>query len=172
LEEDFPYERRKKVRKYLLSIIGVCGVIFLLAGIVVAQTDKPIEGSDVEDVEFSYGMVNSVSSTQLDLSEYDYDTNQETAVIYVIDENTKVEGADGLKGIVSGDGAEVKYEVKEGKKIAKTITIEKQDAEGEIDREPADAEPNVGLEASEQAIEAQGSTEIGAKATKEEIKIQ
>jgi hypothetical protein len=137
LGKELPLLKEKKMRKYLLSVLGVGAVIFMSAGILSAQeAETPVaeDSSTVvkEETEFSYGVVNAVDASKLVLDEYDYDTNQETSVTYAITADTKIEGVENVAGIAVGDGAEVEYATLEGNKNAKVITIEKQSLENEI----------------------------------------
>lgn len=137
-----------------LVSLGMAGIDVFAQAEDAAQEMKASTGS--EESEFAYGLVDRIDSNQLVLAEYDYDTNNEVNTAYSLTEDTKIEGIEEKSGISAGDGAEIEYENKDGKKIAKTISIEKQSLEGEINED----------------MGAEGAAETKTDAAFEEIKIQ
>lgn len=78
-----------------------------------------------EELEFSYGVVRSLSSNELVVRQYD-DEGEEVDVTYIIDINVELKNVDALEDIAVGDSVEIEYVVKDGKKVAKIITVEKE----------------------------------------------
>ena len=78
-----------------------------------------------EELEFSYGVVRSLSSNELVVREDD-DEGKEVDVTYVIAPKVELKNANGLKDIAVGDSVEVEYVVKDGKKVAKIITVDRE----------------------------------------------
>ncbi len=96
-----------------------------------------------DETEFSFGTVKNVTDNQLVVSEYDYESNADVDVTYEVSAKTEFENAASLKEVKTGDSVDVDYLVKDGKKNAVTITVEKPLAEGEetaLEPEPAAAE--------------------------------
>jgi len=79
-----------------------------------------------EELESSYGIVKSLSSNELVVKQYD-DEGEEVDVTYIIDIKVELKNVDALEKIAVGDSVEVEYVVKDGKKVAKIITVEKED---------------------------------------------
>jgi len=79
-----------------------------------------------EELETSYGVVRSLSSNELVIKQYD-DEGEEVDVTYVIDSNVELKNVDALGKIAVGDSVEVEYVVKDGQKLARIITVEKED---------------------------------------------
>lgn len=77
-----------------------------------------------EDLEYSFGVVQQVSPTQIVVREYDYLTDQETDVTYHVDSSVELENVDSVDGIKVGDDVEVDYVMKDGNKVAVTIAVE------------------------------------------------
>jgi len=150
------------VRKFLILFLLAGLVVLTAAGIGFAQETDVMDEADApvefEEADFSYGLVNKLEANQLILDEFDYDTNQEVSVTYTISADTKLEGAANLSDIAVGDGAEVKYDTKEGQRIAKSIMVEKEFIEGEA--------------ATDEAVEDEGVVEEKEEAPQEEIKLQ
>lgn len=86
-----------------------------------------------EETEYSWGTVSSISSNQIVVSEYNSETEENSEVTYTLDPNTKLENVDSLKDIAAGDNVNIEYVVKNGKKIAKIITVEKSSSSEEED---------------------------------------
>lgn len=84
----------------------------------------PQEGEE-EPTEFSYGTVKSVSAGEFVLTEYDYDNDKDIDVTYTVPTEATFEGVTKLEEIVIGDAVDIDYAVKDGKRIASTIAVEK-----------------------------------------------
>jgi len=78
-----------------------------------------------EELEYSWGKVSSITSDQIVVKEYDYDSDTETDVTYTIDPKVTVKNIAALKDIKVGESVSIDYLVVDGKNIAKVITVEK-----------------------------------------------
>lgn len=112
------------MKKYLVftTVLMLNFLICSVSGVSLAQE---------EETEYSWGTVSSVSSNQIVVSEYDYETDENSEVTYTLAPNTEFENVDSLKDIAVGDNVDIEYVVKNGKKVAKTITVEKSSSEEE-----------------------------------------
>ncbi|MBL7131123.1 MAG: hypothetical protein ISS45_06955 [Candidatus Omnitrophica bacterium] len=122
--------------KKLLVATALLGLSFLFGSmwsVSLAQEEEETEYS------YSWGTVSSVSSNRIVVSEYDYDSAEEVSVTYTVDPNVTLKNADSLKDIAVGDNLDIEYVVKNGKKVAKIITVEKS-SEGEYTPSETDEE--------------------------------
>ena len=62
---------------------------------------------------------------------YDYDSDEEKTIEITADKDTKLENAAMLSNINKGDWVDVTYGVKDGKNLAKSIMVEKEEKEEE-----------------------------------------
>ena len=79
-----------------------------------------------EELKSSYGIVRSLSSNELVVRQYD-DEWEEVDVTYIIDINVELKNVDAVKDIAVGDSVKIEYAVKDGEKVAKIITVEKEE---------------------------------------------
>jgi len=86
-----------------------------------AQVEPP-----AEETEYSYGTVSSISANQIVVKEYDYDSDTESDVTYEIDPAVTLEGVASVSEIAAGDTVDVEYIVKDNKKVAKILSVEKE----------------------------------------------
>ena len=84
-----------------------------------------------EEMEYSWGTVSKVSSNQIVVPQYDYESGEEVDVTYTVDPNVELENVDSLKSIAVGDNVDINYVIKGDKRIAKVITVEKTSYEEE-----------------------------------------
>jgi len=84
-----------------------------------------------EEVEYSWGRVSSLSSNQITVKEYDYESDEEVDVTYVIDPKVKIENVNSLEEITIGDSVGIDFVVRKDKKVAKVIIVEKSSYEEE-----------------------------------------
>ena len=78
-----------------------------------------------EDIEYSWGTVKSISSSQIVVTEYDYDNDEDVEATYSVDPKVELIGVKSLEDIAVGDSLDIEYIIQSGKKIAKVITVEK-----------------------------------------------
>jgi len=77
-----------------------------------------------------YGEVQSVDvqdKGSLTVQYYDYDADDEKAMVVVLDAGTKLENANSIADIKKGDWADVTYSVDAGKNKALSIIVEKEE---------------------------------------------
>lgn len=112
---------------------------FLPNGLLAQEAEQPAAqeavepAAEVEETEFSYGTVTSVSSNQIVVSEYDYESDQDVDVTYTVPADVKLEGVASLQEIAVGDAIDIDFLIKGGQKVASLITVEKpieEDEEG------------------------------------------
>lgn len=85
-----------------------------------------------------YGEVQvmNAAASSLTVQYYDYDSDEEKTIEIVADKDTKIENAAAIANIVKGDWVDTTYVIADGKNVAKSIIIEKEEKEEE---KPADA---------------------------------
>jgi hypothetical protein len=94
-------------------------------------------------VEYSSGTVQAISPTQIMLREYDYETDADADVSYIIDTNVKLENVDSISDIAVGDIADIDYIMRDGRRVAKHIFVEKLFDAGEGEMLPPLEEPGI-----------------------------
>ena len=106
-----------------------------------AITAAPAATTAVQPQEISiYGEVKAVNPTtsSMAVQYYDYDSDEEKTVEITSDSNTKMENAATINDIKQGNWADVIYTVTNGKNIAKSIIVEKEeDAPAEMPKPEA-----------------------------------
>ena len=60
---------------------------------------------------------------------YDYDSDEEKTAEIMADKDTKIDNAASLAGINKGDWVDVTYTLTDGKNIAKSVMVEKEEKE-------------------------------------------
>jgi len=127
------------MKKYLLAV----AMIGLVAGLAYAQDQQPpanqapaqpaaeaVSAGPVQPQEVSiYGEVKSVNMAagSVAIQYYDYDSDEEKSIEIIVDAATKMENAKEVVDIKPGNWADVVYSVKDGKNIAKSIIVEKEE---------------------------------------------
>jgi hypothetical protein len=99
-------------RNFLLVLILVLS--FAVQGPLFAQE---------ENLEYSWGIVKNVSSNQIIVTEYDFDKEDKIDVEYLFDKDVELEGVRSVMDIKSGAEVDVTYLAKDGKKLAKSLTV-------------------------------------------------
>ena len=86
--------------------------------------------SEAENISWVWGEVKSIDSAaaSLNVMYMDYQTDEEKELLLVADSQTKYEGVNDLNGIKVADTASIDYIIKDGKNIARNISIEKIEA--------------------------------------------
>jgi hypothetical protein len=82
-------------------------------------------------MEYSWGRVSSLSSNQITVKEYDYESDEEVDVTYAIDPEVKIENVNSLEEITIGDSVGIDFVVRDSEKVAKVIIVEKSSYEEE-----------------------------------------
>ena len=101
----------------LIKVAVLIGVFCLAISLAHAQ----------EEPEYAYGVVTSASGDQIVISEYDYETDMDVDISFTVTEDTIIDGVGSISDISAGDNAEIDYVVKDGKKIAQMVFIEKSE---------------------------------------------
>ena len=109
------------VRNFAVLILAL--LLCYVSGVTLAQVE--------EETEYTWGIVSSVSSDQIVISEYDYDTEKEIEVTYAITSDTELKNVDSLKDIAIGGNVDIEYVVREEKRVAKIISVERLSNEEE-----------------------------------------
>jgi hypothetical protein len=92
----------------------------------------PISGESATVKEQSiYGEVQAVNvaANSLTVQYYDYDSDEEKTIELAADKDTKMENAAALGNINKSDWVDVTYVVSNGKNVAKSIMVEKEEKE-------------------------------------------
>ena len=124
-----------------LSLSILAALVFLAVPASAQDTEKPVQTAAApvsEQVtktmaaeELSiYGEVQSVGAEgmgSLTVQYYDYDADDEKTIVVTLDANTKLENAGSIADIKKGDWADVAYSVVDGKNIAKSVIVEKEE---------------------------------------------
>ncbi len=129
------------MKKYILIGLGIAVlmVMFIVPAFSQAQEEpqaQPAPDTSVaapapEASELSiYGEVQAVDATvnSLKAQYYDYDSDEEKTVELLLDKDTKIENAANISEIKKGDWVDVTYTVKDGKNMAKSVMVEKEEA--------------------------------------------
>jgi hypothetical protein len=101
-------------------------------------TEKVVQPQEVS----IYGEVKAVNpaACSFSIQYYDYDSDEEASIDIITDDITKMENAAALSDIKQGDWADVIYMVADGKNMAKSIIVEKEE-EALVDMPEAEAQP-------------------------------
>jgi len=126
--------------KRFLSILAVAVTLSLVAIPAFSQENKetapaptptpPATEAVLQPEEISiYGEVKSIdgAANSVKLQYYDYDNDEEKAADIVLDKDTKMENAAVIQDIKQGDWVDAVYVIKDGKNIAKSVIVEKEE---------------------------------------------
>jgi regulatory protein YycI of two-component signal transduction system YycFG len=95
------------------------------------QTVKEQVEATMKSEELSiYGEVQSVDTQgagSLTVQYYDYDTDEEKTITIAADANTAMENVKAMSDIKKGDWADISYTVADGKSVAISIVVEKEE---------------------------------------------
>ncbi len=101
----------------------------------VEPTQAPAPEKVVQPQEISiYGEVKSVNpaANSITIQYYDYDSDEEKSIDIMTNNNTKMENAAAVNDIKQGNWADVIYSIVDGKNVAKSIIVEKEEEAPEI----------------------------------------
>jgi len=107
----------KKVALMLMVFFCVCGLTLSIA-------QDEYEYETKETIGYSYGRIISVSSTKLDVSEFDLDSDEMVQMSYVINSDTEFVNVESYSDLMIDDEVEIEFEKAGEEKIARTITKE------------------------------------------------
>ncbi len=84
-----------------------------------------------DETEYAYGVVQSVADGVLVVSEYDLTAGKTVQTTYTLDPLVSLTNVRSLDEIISGDGVDIDYVVRDGNRIAIGVSVEKvSDEEG------------------------------------------
>ena len=109
------------MKRYALAVL--VGILFVSQGF--CQ-----ESASSSDKDLSiYGEVKSVNIAEnsIVVEYYDYDSNAEKTIDIATDNNTKLDGILSINYIKQGNWADIDYAVVNGKNMAKSISVEKEE---------------------------------------------
>ena len=91
------------------------------------QTES-VKAANPEEISI-YGEIKAVNvaANSITVQYYDYDSDEEKSIEITSDSNTKMENATAITDIKQGNWADVIYTVANGKNIAKSIIVEKEE---------------------------------------------
>jgi hypothetical protein len=87
--------------------------------------------AEEEELEYSWGKVSSLSSNQIIIKEYDYESDEEADVTYAIDPKVEIKNVNSLEEITVGDNVGIDFVVRNNEKVARVIIVEKSSYEEE-----------------------------------------
>ena len=105
-----------------------------------AVTAAAPAATTVQPQEISiYGEVKAVNpaTNSMTVQYYDYDSDEEKSIEITADSNTKMENAAAINDVKQGNWADVIYTMTDGKNIAKSIIVEKEDVPAEMPKPEA-----------------------------------
>ena len=86
--------------------------LFIIFAVLTMSCAAPTAGWAQEGetgYDLAYGSVVSVAESQITISEYNYDTDQEEAIMYVVNDNTIFEEMAGIGDLQPGEEVEILY---------------------------------------------------------------
>ena len=113
------------MKRYLVVAAVLALGLLICSGISLAQEEAE------EELDYSWGIVSTISSNQIVITEYDYDSDEEVNVTYTLDPKVDLKNVESLEDIKEGDSVEIDYAIKDGQKVAKIIAVEKPSQEKE-----------------------------------------
>jgi len=78
-----------------------------------------------------YGEVQSMDAANgsMTVQYYDYDSDEEKSIDVVTDKDTKIENVAAISNIAKSDWVDVTYVIQNGKNVAKSVVVEKEEKE-------------------------------------------
>ena len=111
--------------RVMLAVLVLGLLVGSMYGVSLAQEEGEEEIVAEEEIEYSWGTVKEISSDQIVVSEWDTDKSEEVDVVYIIDPKVRLKDVKSLKDIAVGDSVDIDYVVRDGKRVAKVIIVEK-----------------------------------------------
>jgi hypothetical protein len=117
------------MKRYIMvgMVLGLLFLVCYVSGAPLAQE---------EELQYSWGRVSSLSSNQIMVKEYDYESDEEVDVTYAIDRGVKIENVNSLEEIAIGDSVGIDFLVRNNERVAKVIIVEKSSYEEEEEYTP------------------------------------
>lgn len=84
-----------------------------------------------ENMEYSYATVTQVnlSNNEIVVNEYDWNNDTEVTVVYSVSPDARFENVASLKEIKTNDEVSIEYIEKEGRRIARSVSVYKEEPE-------------------------------------------
>jgi hypothetical protein len=117
------------MKTYLLIGMILSGVLFNAS---LLRAEEDVVAAIDEDLEYTYGSVMSSSSAEIIVSEYNYETDEEVQMTYIISPETKFSNVPGAADLVKDDNVDIYYKVTDDKKIAAMVTKDDTVYESEV----------------------------------------
>ncbi len=108
-------------KKALILSLGLM-VLSLNVSFIFSQEETEEE---IEEIEWVWGDVVALDENQITVKYLDYETDEEKEIMVVCDLETEFENISLISEIKVGDSVSIDYVVREGKNIAKFISVEK-----------------------------------------------
>ena len=125
------------ITKYLSPVLVVLAALALPAlaqdaaspAAAAAPDQTVVAPAPIQDELSIYGEVQAVDTAAqtITVQYYDYDADEEKTISIVCDTLTKFENAASAADVKKGDWADITYSVKDGKNMAKSIIVEKEE---------------------------------------------
>ena len=112
------------MKRYIMG-----GMVLALLFLMCYVSGAPL--AQEEELQYSWGRVSGLSSNQIIVKEYDYESDEEVDVTYAVDPEVKIENANSLEEIAVGDSVGINFVVRNSEKVAKVIIVEKSSYEEE-----------------------------------------
>lgn len=117
------------MRKYLYVVLA-CAIILTSPGLCIAQEESieeaPLLEEPMEELDYSNGIITSIDTTsnKITISEYDWGSDAEVTVTYLVDPNVKVENMGSWQELAVGSDIDIEF-VKDasGNMIIKGISV-------------------------------------------------
>ncbi len=123
------------MKKQCFILLLAAAVLFSLPDAAPAQTET--QQAEISQYIYTYGTVIALDEKQITLQEYDYDSDDEKEVTYLLDPAIVLEGAGTMAEIAVDDAVELYYEEQDGKKTARVIRKEVIEEDGSSDGDPS-----------------------------------
>ena len=122
--------------KIKLCVLAVAGMVSLyIVSLGFSQSEPAVAPKEIpaanapapENISWVWGEIKSVDSASMafNIIYMDYQTDEEKELSLNTDQETKFEGVGDFGGLKPGDTASIDYIMKDGKNIARNISIEK-----------------------------------------------
>jgi hypothetical protein len=143
-------------RKFFgIFILVLTFTVLGFSGQALAQNDEVI-GTDEDTALIGLGTISQVATDQLLVKEYDFETDSEQDVKYLVNDKTKFENLNSIKDLKVGDSVEIVFAEENGQKVA--LSVSKEENYIDEDGEDTAANPEPGLENNSNESETEAAT--------------
>ena len=95
--------------------------VFLASGNFVASS-YAVSTEDFDEMNYAYGKVVSVTPSEIVLSQYDYEKDEETKETYILTSKVEIQNITALDRLAAGDEIEIYFDEDKGGKVAVIIS--------------------------------------------------